>query len=91
MSDAFSRSRSAAGAAVRVLITEDGTRRKTRMEKTINGNGKRDAELRRNQAQPLHAIFSMTEIQAKIALCLVMYGTDLDYAVAVTRRLSPEN
>lgn len=61
------------------------------MENTINGNGKKEAELRRIQAQPLHAIFSMTEVQAKITLCMIMYGVDLDYAVAVTRRLSPEN
>ena len=60
-------------------------------EKTLEQKGKEGIELRRIQAQPLHAIFSMTEIQAKIALCLVMYGTDIDYAVAVTLRLSPEN
>lgn len=61
------------------------------MDKTLEKKWKEGIELRRIQAQPLHAIFSMTEIQAKIALCLVMYGTDLDYAVAVTRRLSPKN
>ncbi len=60
-------------------------------EKTLEQKWKEAADLRIIQAQPLHAIFSMTEIQAKIALCLVMYGTDLNYAVAVTRRLSPEN
>jgi len=60
-------------------------------EKTSEEKWKEGVELRRIQAQPLHAIFSMTEIQAKIALCLVMYGTDLDYAVAVTLRVNPKN
>ena len=60
-------------------------------EKTLEQKGKEAVELRRIQAQPLHAIFSMTNIQAKIALCMVMYGADFDYAIAVTLRLSPEN
>ena len=58
------------------------------MEKKIEQKG---IELRRIQAQPLHAIFSMTNLQAKIALCMIMYGADFDYAIAVTLRLSPEN
>ena len=60
-------------------------------EKTLEQKGKEEIELRRIQAQPLSAIFSMNDIQAKIALCMVMFGVNFDYAIGVTLRLSPEN
>lgn len=44
-----------------------------------------------NQNKLLHAIFTMSSLQARITLCMVMYGADFEYAVAVTLRLSPEN
>ena len=60
-------------------------------EKTLEQKLKEEIELRRIQAQPLHAIFSMTSLQVRIALCMIMYGVDFDYAVAVTLRLHPGN
>jgi len=60
-------------------------------EKTLEQKEKMVLEVKKDLNSLLHAIFTMSSLQAKITLCMIMYGVDLDYAVAVTLRLSPEN
>ena len=61
------------------------------MENTISGNGERGLEVQKDQNQLLHAIFTMNELQAKIALCMAMYGADVDYSIAVSIRIPAKN
>jgi len=60
-------------------------------EKTLEQKGKVVLEVKKDLNSLLHAVFTMSSLQAKITLCMIMYGVDFDYAVAVTLRLSPEN
>lgn len=61
------------------------------MKNALEWSGRKWLEVQRDQNQLLHAIFSMTELQARITLAMVMYGTDFDYAVAAAIRLCPKN
>ena len=60
-------------------------------EKTLEQKWNEGVKRRMNQNQLLHAIFCMTELQARIALAMVMYGADLDYAIPASLMLSSKN
>ena len=83
--------RSAAGAAVGGLTTEDGKERRTKMEKMTEQRLRERTEQEKEQNQLLHAIFTMNKLQAKVALTMVMYGADIKYSVASAVRCCPEN
>ncbi len=57
-------------------------------------NGQYEAKIREQvnrENKLLHLIFSASPIQAKIALAMIMYGADFDYALATAHHLSREN
>lgn len=43
------------------------------------------------QNKLLHVIFTMSPLQARIALCMTMYGASIEYSLATSLRLSPQN
>jgi hypothetical protein len=48
-------------------------------------------ELKLPQNIYLHSIFTMTNLQARIALCMIMYGADFESSLAASLRLGPGN
>lgn len=63
-----------------------------RLKRLLNNKyGVEVIEEANRQNKLLHLIFSSNEIQAKIALCMVMYGADFEYSLAASLRLCPEN
>ena len=61
------------------------------MEKTLEQKWKEGINRHMDQNQLLHAIFTMTKLQAKITLCMIMYGADLNYSVGAALRICPKN
>lgn len=48
-------------------------------------------ELNKAQNIYLHSIFTMTNLQLRIALCMIMYGASLEYSLGASLRICPEN
>lgn len=63
-----------------------------RLKRLLNNKyGVEVMEEANRQNKLLHLIFSSTEFQAKIALCMVMYGADFEGSISASLRLSHEN